>query len=412
MTTTHRSEQYAKYIDVPHSWTPSWPQGRDEDPVTAYEARELYSEGHPWRSGGVGLTGDIGGPFLSRRWTYEDSRTLVDIAVGSTRYRGPIYAYQAGSGKPWNGLIWGSVPQESTSEVNLAGAKAVRLTIPTNPVFSAGQFLGELRQDGVPRIIGSGLLKQRAAHFRTLGDEYLNVEFGWKPFASDLTKFARAVSQSHKILERYRANSGKLIPRRFVFPDESASSSMSRGTMPPAYGGGWPSGAFDWHFPHGELLQTTTTTKRQWFSGAYTYHLPVGDATVQKMARFAAEANKLLGVRITPETLWQLTPWSWAVDWIGNIGDVIHNATAFSQDSLVMHHGYLMTNKVVTVDFTHTGEHLIDGSFVRPWQRWKTEVKQRDKASPYGFGLDLSAFSERQWAILAALGLSRGPHLL
>lgn len=35
--------------------------------------------------------------------------------------------------------------------------------------------------------------------------------------------------------------------------------------------------------------------------------------------------------------------------------------------------------------------------------------KVRRAASPYGFGLNAEAFSPKQWAILAALGLTRAP---
>jgi len=36
--------------------------------------------------------------------------------------------------------------------------------------------------------------------------------------------------------------------------------------------------------------------------------------------------------------------------------------------------------------------------------------KERAKATPYGFGVDPATFSEWQWSILAALGLTLGPH--
>jgi hypothetical protein len=128
-----------------------------------------------------------------------------------------------------------------------------------------------------------------------------------------------------------------------------------------------------------------------------------------RMIRGEQVANQLLGSRITPETLWNLTPWSWLVDWVFNIGDVLSNLSAFSNDGLVMRRGYVMRHENLTHDYTLTGIRFMNG--YNPgmiYQRFSTETKIRRSASPYGFSASWPDFSPRQLAILAALGITRG----
>jgi hypothetical protein len=125
------------------------------------------------------------------------------------------------------------------------------------------------------------------------------------------------------------------------------------------------------------------------------------------MERYEQEANKLLGTRLTPETLYELTPWSWAADWVSNLGDVAQNISSFGADGLVLHHGYIMERSTVSRTFEMKGVALKGQPKYDLSQTYTTVVKQRVKATPYGFGLDVGSFSPHQVAIVAALGLSR-----
>jgi len=130
------------------------------------------------------------------------------------------------------------------------------------------------------------------------------------------------------------------------------------------------------------------------------------------MGAAAQRFAKLWGLRISPELLWELTPWSWAADWVGNVGEVIHNLSAFSNDKLVLRWGYIMFK------YTCRDTYLLEGVRLKGMpsgpvsQTFVTQVKKRNRATPYGFGLDPAAFTTRQWAILGALGISRGTRML
>jgi len=138
----------------------------------------------------------------------------------------------------------------------------------------------------------------------------------------------------------------------------------------------------------------------------------MGDSLEDRLARYSLEARKLLGISLTPETLWNLAPWTWAVDWMGDIGTLLHNAALFGQpDSLVMQYGYVMSHTVTERTEVLTG-FLTKSGLSSTSMVYGIETKTRRQATPFGFGVLATSFSAKQWAILAALGISSGPRRL
>jgi hypothetical protein len=269
------------------------------------------------------------------------------------------------------------------------GTTLMSRALPTNPSSSLAQFLGELHE-GLPHIFGSSLLRDRTDFLRGSGSEYLNAEFGWAPMVSDVRKFAHAVKHSHEILRQFHKDSGKKIRRRRAFPDEISEAEFHGGIFPLGGLNTWLIGDIYW-----------TNTVKCWFSGAFKYYVPVSDTVAGKFERFAADADKLLGVRLTPDVLWELTPWSWAYDWFTNTGDIMKNISQLGHDGLVMQYGYLMRSS----EQLERRSASMGGS--NSTLEIYTATKQRLPATPYGFGVDMGGLSNTQIAILAALGISR-----
>jgi len=339
----------------------------------------VTSIGHDWpRSKG---SGDVGGPFLLDKleWFVHPvviNRNLVRGAtiparIGTWTFNGPTLA--------------------SDSTMKGLGTTAIARSLPTNPSASLAQFLGEARE-GFPKTFGSGLLKEKTRIAKGAGSEYLNVEFGWKPLVSDVQNFAHAVKHTHKIIRSYHEGSGKKIRRRYAFPPVSdvRTSGPSGGFLTPTIGSYGCDGN-----------ATEYNDDRSWFSGAFRYFVPVGSSTLDKMKRFEADANHLLGVRLTPELMWELAPWSWAVDWFTNVGDILHNISALGHDGLLMQYGYMMSSSVSTqvTSFTATEG---SGEVIK-----RMTFKKRIPASPYGFNTVFDGLSNRQKAICAAIGITR-----
>lgn len=371
--------------------------------------------GHPLRNGKLLSTADLGTSGFESIKKYVEHGRLPDVNVNTSSgiysytYSGPWVAKSANVGN--NSSLYPAVPGDLSERMRQRGTTAIARTIPTNPVANAAQFLGELRE-GLPAVPGSRSFKRRDVS--SPGDEYLNLEFGLKPFMSDLQKFAEAARTSDEVIKQLKRDSGRLIRRRYDFPvEETVSEPVVESTQwygapglrlaaPNAYS----------QYP-GKLTRIRTETYRYWFSGAYTYLYIDGDRAVDKMGAAAQRFAKLWGLRISPELLWELTPWSWAADWVGNTGEVIHNLSAFSNDNLVLRWGYIMCHYTCRDTYLAEGVSLKGNASGPLSQTFVTDVKKRLKATPYGFGLDPDVdFSARQWAILGALGISRGTKLL
>jgi len=360
-------------------------------------------------------TSDLGtGGFQSVKnyIEYSHERDLdvnLDIRDGLYRYsyRGPWVAMDANVGS--QSTLYPAVPTDLDQLMLVKGATAIARTIPTNPVAGAAQFLGELRE-GLPAVPGSRL--HRSGNPLSIADEYLNFEFGLKPIAADLRKFGEAARKADKAILQLKRDSGRLVRRRYTFPEVRNTSTTvvssnaygapgHRLSAPNCYTGG-----------PGKLTKTREETFRFWFSGAYTYLYPEGDNALGKMRAAESRLNRLFGTRVSPELFWELTPWSWAADWVSNTGDVARNMSAFANDCLVLRWGYVMLH------YTCRDTYLLDGVALRGStggprsQTFVTDVKKRLRATPYGFGLDIGAFTPRQWAILGALGVSRAQGML
>jgi hypothetical protein len=281
-------------------------------------------------------------------------------------------------------------PQESDSTLNARGTTAIARSLPNASTFEFSTFMGETITGGLPRVPVKDW-KKHTSTAKQAGGEYLNVEFGWLPFVSDLKSFARAVNDSHELWQNYRKGSDKTTRVGYAFPSGTTSGSWD-GTMYaiPSRAGTGP-GTMVWY-------QESSC----WFKGAFRYYIPEPVGFAAKMQYYQSQASLLYGVRLTPDVVWNLAPWSWAADWFANTGDIISNVSHLGQDGLAMTYGYIMSQKLQTI---HRVMNL-DGLGVL--QR-DTQVKacRRLKATPYGFGLSWDGFSKTQLAVIAALGISR-----
>jgi peptidoglycan/xylan/chitin deacetylase (PgdA/CDA1 family) len=153
------------------------------------------------------------------------------------------------------------------------------------------------------------------------------------------------------------------------------------------------------------MYSETTRVVKRYFKGAFTYYLPSDYESRNKVEEAAFYLDKILGLQLTPEVLWNLTPWSWAADWVGNFGDVLANVSDYATDGLVLRYGYMMEHSISKVTYTIPDIPALGGRTLT--QTHFREVKKRVPATPFGFGLTFDSFSTKQKAILAALGITK-----
>jgi hypothetical protein len=299
------------------------------------------------------------------------------------------------------------------------GTKAIADTTPVNSVGGLSVALGEFYKEGLPHLIGAALMKEKIRHIPKAGsEEYLNWQFGYKPLASDIAKVLASIIDVHSIVGQYLRDSGRNVRRARRYPEEVTTSSVTIPRCQLAFvgmstGSNGSERYFQGISSERTGVQFTKTVKQYSFSGAYTYHVPGMDNLLDMISHYASLSEKVTGLGISPETLWNLQPWTWLADWAFNFGNIIHNLSAFSQDSLVLRYGYMMCTTSVERTITHPGAILANGTPTGPVAiTFRTVRKERVKSTPYGFGLNPSSFTTRQWSILGALGMTRSPNSL
>jgi len=375
------------------------------------------SEGHPFRNKKNRPGGDVGGPFFSQSTSWVSVPEARDYEVH--RFNGSqIWAWQHATVWPVNPLTltFPSPIASSDTELDAKGTTAIARSSPTNSVADAATFLGELVKDGLPHLPGIRLWEERIKAYQKLGDEFLNHVFGWLPFVGDIKQIAHGVRRADAVMRQYERDAGKMVRRRYNFPVQRSVDRTVLATNASPYlwnsnTTGGTSGVLESAHGTGDVVRTVETVRKVWFSGAYTYHLPTGYDSRDGLARNAAEAKKVFGATLTPDTLWELTPWSWAIDWFSNAGDVIHNLTSWKAYGLVLRYGYIMEETSTTVTYTH--ENKVAHPNPDDPYLFKCEplvlaqtTKIRRPATPFGFGVSLSGLSTIQTAILGALGLT------
>lgn len=358
---------------------------------------------------------DVGGAFYTTRQYSSYSSPLVTVRnykngpftfnVSSPLFAGAMVVTTASSVWPARSSI-----AEMMLQLTTLGTEAIARTIPTVPEFSLANFLGELKNDGLPSLIGSVALRARSLPqlIKAGGHEYLNVEFGWKPLLSDIKNLCHSVMRSRELIQKYEERSGRMIGRRYDFPQVRSTSMTELGSAPPdpVMNSYLYSGSF-----YGRKVRVDTSVSDFWFEGRYRYDLPLVSDSRSKILLYAAEAEKLLGIQVTPEVLWNLAPWSWLSDWFFNVGSIMTNISALGKDNCVLNRGYIMGHTISESVYTNSGVNFVQfGPTGTISQTFRSEIKAREKATPWGFGVKFETLSPRQIAILASIGVSHDWH--
>jgi hypothetical protein len=363
---------------------------------------------------------ESGGPFFTSRVSYFANpghvRNAYNFGQGKY-YTGPVLcnlptsANMDAVGFTNKNLNYGS---ENSSKLSKDGATAVSLSSPTNPATNLGTTLAEMHREGLPSLPGVQTWRNRTQLLKAAGSEYLNKEFGWQPLVDEINPVVNAARHSKLVMEQYHSGEGRNTHRSFKFPLQHSAGFADMGEQAPAFLD--LSGYYAFPSKSRRVVSRVSETKR-WFEGAFTYALPSSTSSWGKMLGIGSEADKLFGISLSPDILWELTPWSWAVDWFSNAGDVVNNVTNFGLAGLVMRYGFMMEESIekITVENGPCAFHTNNGkggegppTFSTPCSSGiECVTKRRGIANPFGFGIGWEGLSPTQLAITAALGITR-----
>lgn len=359
--------------------------------------------------------GDFGNNFLQEEFsltppslTVRESGRYIDPYGFQDHWSGPVYpdnatytvAHKLGTQQADAFPSFPSNTGLSKAELAQYGASFISQTIPTIPEVSISTSVGELFA-GLPKLPLTALYESRK--IASLGNEYLNLQFGIEPTVRDTTSILMHTKVAEERLRQLRNMSGSDVRRRRTLPKvQTSSSTTTTGVFPTA--SNWSSRTVG----QGALTITDTVNREIWFSGSFRYDLTERlDGWINELTDF----NRKYGAFPNALTAWNLMPWSWLVDWFTNAGDIVTNISYLGRDGLWMRYGYVMCHSTLERTSSWTGPIMFGVN--KPTTVATTHVvyrgvtKQRLRASRLGFGVSEKSLSGDQKAILSALGLSR-----
>ncbi len=342
-------------------------------------------------------------------------------------------------------LGWNQV-SPSTQQVYPNGLKqtlGAGLIAGTNPWKSKADLavtIGELMTGNLPRIlsrIGDSLIKlkidwklqtgKELSKHANPGNEWLSLWFGWAPLVRDIEAALGILYKLHVLIydgsdsDRRRFQEGPLVTvgrmktsgfttsveRQPVFG--SPLSPLAREPFLKNYSS---YGTFSVPAGPPEISGSYVKTVRISSDFRFTARFHRGALPNAHERSHLDKALELLGLDITPATLYQLAPWTWLLDWFSSLGNAVQNLSALDWSNVLLDYSYLTvkTQTVMTSALTanswNTGATSLANGFMS--QRIVSTEKIREQASPLGFSVGWNGLSPFQLSILAALGMTRG----
>lgn len=291
-------------------------------------------------------------------------------------------------------------PTDGSGDVSSYGAQAWNMFKPGRPRVQLSVSIAELRD--IPRMLKSTLFFFRKEH-RNIGNQYLNVNFGWLPFLSDVQNMIQTYHKLDVLLDRIRKNNGKWTLRSGSVVDKESirASTEWTGTTGFAFSPALTTNLYQ--VSTARTLTNVIDIKRVWFSGRFRYYIP--DKVMQSPTFRRDTIRKIYGLTITPADLWEAMPWSWLIDYFTNAGDILSNLSTGTVDDVVAKYAYVMGETICRHE-QHSSVLSADGQLIAGDIYREQAYKSRCAANPFGFDASPD-LSDRRLAILAALGISR-----
>jgi len=273
--------------------------------------------------------------------------------------------------------------------------------IPKMLMTSAAAFGWKFKSMG-GRFSSTGVM---TPHY--VADQFLNQQFGWMPFISDLRKFNDLINDYSKLKYELTAKNGKWVRQRVTLQTETISTRLAFGTgawcSPGLWNTTWCSTKAQW-----ELFQEVETSVTA--VGCFKFYRPEFDSSDDKYMSKWNEIMRMItlsGFRVNPINIYKSTPWTWAMDWVSNLGDHIGQLNDELVDSIANKYLYVMQSKKTTRRHHEVYPFKNSPTLALDFERVIESKERQEGTSPYGFSLTPEDLSPRQLLIALALGVMR-----
>jgi hypothetical protein len=178
------------------------------------------------------------------------------------------------------------------------------------------------RLNKMPRRV----LKPEDLTSKDLAGDFLNYQFGWRPFVGDLIAMWKAFRGLSKRLDYLEANAGKLIRRNSSYDIVDGIDLPAWESLYGPIGGVWggdPIRYYGSDLPHVTQVARWVYKPRLHATLVYHYTLP----RVSEIRRKIRGYLDAFGVRLDPSIIWNAIPLSFVVDWVLDVGGFLRRFT-------------------------------------------------------------------------------------
>lgn len=245
---------------------------------------------------------------------------------------------------------------------------------------------------------------------RYISEEFLNYQFGWRPFVKDVTSLLDVViNVEDHIADTTRRNNAWMKRTWTEDVVESLQLVHSEGGL--ASSRITPIQTGDWWQPWTtNYMVYRESITEVWYEGVFKYYRPEFDADLESgypAVRKARQILSILGGNVTPTVLYRVTPWTWLADWFANLGDNLQMLEDQLSGQVAAKYMYIMHHNTEQYRYISSSQ-AYNGTFVAVEAYRRLEVKRRvQSAGAFSFALRSGSLTGRQLAILGALGLTR-----
>jgi hypothetical protein len=313
-----------------------------------------------------------------------------------------------------SGFINPAAPTDWPSQAD-AITRALAVSNPNRPIVDPGMVAQDIWE--FPKLLHDivgfavGAIRQPTSVMRRLGKNYLGYEFGVAPTIDDLKNALNVMDSVNKRLDVIRALKTKGLHRTTRLGNHGGGKGSKNSKSNPPFYAGVPQTHTDYYLSLFGPVPAYTAT--------YEYRAALYVSTTFKLMDdswiWNPDTSPLSGARAflgaepnTMAEIWELTPWSWMIDWFTNAGDVF---TA-SRNSLgtTCTEACFMGHSWVEVTDLHTSDSAgwTDISIDRPYTRFNEYINRRPVLNPSpSLSFHLPFLDGGQLSILAALTHSK-----
>ena len=245
---------------------------------------------------------------------------------------------------------------------------------------------------------------------KAVSDHFLNHQFGWVPFLSDLSTFYKTFQNAAALKGRLASYNGRWKRKKRADETVKAEETLFHSTS--IYGcqpAGYPFTGYCFQPPY-EYKITKELVTNVWYEGEFKYYRPEFDRTLpdydSAYKRLMREVT-LYGFNINPTNIYRSTPWTWLIDWFTDLDDKVQVLEDMATDQVVSKYMYLMHHLHRRIKFSSDLHTRAGAPIHAEWFRVADIKRRAGTLSPFEFNLSWDSMSIRQLGILAALGISR-----